>query len=240
MQSQTPKHLILSILVINILQAISCLLKIFARHYQTIFAKVVNIYIETAPIDGSTKDGKYYVPNAKYKGTDDSIWVNGSNSLNLPLGRILVHELIHRATITSLGPSEFSKNCNPKSMNTIINLGFCTFIPQYPNVTPAYFEAFTDYAGWYYDLQKDRYILSDEDRKKVDQFKIAIGTDMNETENLLTNSALYNPYEHSAELGRFYYLDSKLFKDIWPDVYPLYHEILFDGKTYKDEVWINP
>ena len=41
---------------------------------------------------------------------------------------------------------------------------------------------------------------------------MATGAEVNDIEIKATKSALFNPYEHSAELGRFYYLTGKRIK----------------------------
>ena len=46
--------------------------------------------------------------------------------------------------------------------------------------------------------------------------------------------------ENAAEFAEVYYADSLKFKGIFPELYRYYRDLVFQGREYKDGVWINP
>ena len=46
--------------------------------------------------------------------------------------------------------------------------------------------------------------------------------------------------ENSAFFAMVYYADSLKFKEIFPELYRYYRDLVFQGREYKDGVWINP
>ena len=170
-----------------------------------------------------------YCNGGAYWPDDDNLFVNGCPSRyeggEATLVHLLIHELTHRVQYRTLGAGS----------------------NDFSALAPVMNQSFDYYMGWAYDRPGDAGTIPPEAkiekiRQVMQEFYFSIDGYNADPEYIeaLVNHNFEASTENFADLAAVYYADSLKFKGIFPELYRYYRDLVFQGREYKDGVWINP